>query len=93
MEFQFGTNWSEFSRRSGGVIGMPIAMEGIFSFFLESAFLGLFLFGQKRLSPKAHWASAFLVFLGIVALGLLHHCRERVDAAPGGLSSAAERGV
>jgi cytochrome bd ubiquinol oxidase subunit I len=64
MEFQFGTNWSEFSRRSGGVIGMPIAMEGIFSFFLESAFLGLFLFGQKRLSPKAHWASAFLVFLG-----------------------------
>jgi cytochrome d ubiquinol oxidase subunit I len=64
MEFQFGTNWSEFSRRSGGVIGMPIAMEGIFSFFLESSFLGLFLFGQKRLSPKAHWASAFLVFLG-----------------------------
>jgi cytochrome d ubiquinol oxidase subunit I len=64
MEFQFGTNWSEFSRRSGGVIGMPIAMEGIFSFFLESAFLGLFLFGHKRLSPKAHWASAFLVCAG-----------------------------
>jgi cytochrome bd ubiquinol oxidase subunit I len=64
MEFQFGTNWSEFSRRSGGVIGMPVAMEGIFSFFLESAFLGLFLFGHKRLSPKAHWASAFLVCLG-----------------------------
>ncbi|HWZ50525.1 MAG TPA: cytochrome ubiquinol oxidase subunit I [Granulicella sp.] len=64
MEFQFGTNWSEFSRRSGGVIGMPIAMEGIFSFFLESAFLGLFLFGHKRLSPKAHWASAFLVCTG-----------------------------
>jgi cytochrome bd ubiquinol oxidase subunit I len=35
MEFQFGTNWSEFSRRTGGVIGMPLAMEGIFSFFLE----------------------------------------------------------
>src|ERR1700724_3689975 len=64
MEFQFGTNWSEFSRRTGGVIGMPIAMEGIFSFFLESAFLGLFLFGEKRLSPRAHWASAFLVCLG-----------------------------
>jgi cytochrome d ubiquinol oxidase subunit I len=64
MEFQFGTNWSEFSRRSGGVIGMPIAMEGIFSFFLESAFLGLFLFGHKRLSPKAHRASAFLVCVG-----------------------------
>jgi cytochrome d ubiquinol oxidase subunit I len=64
MEFQFGTNWAEFSRRSGGVIGMPLAMEGIFSFFLESAFLGLFLFGQKRLSTKAHWASAVLVCAG-----------------------------
>ena len=64
MEFQFGTNWSEFSRRTGGVIGQPLAMEGVFSFFLESAFLGLFLFGEKRLSPLAHWGSAFLVFLG-----------------------------
>jgi len=64
MEFQFGTNWSEFSRRTGGVIGMPLAMEGVFSFFLESSFLGLFLFGQKRLSRWAHWGSAVLVFLG-----------------------------
>lgn len=64
MEFQFGTNWSEFSRRTGGVIGQPLAMEGVFSFFLESAFLGLFLFGEKRLSKLAHWASAFLVFVG-----------------------------
>ena len=64
MEFQFGTNWSEFSRRTGGVIGMPLAMEGIFSFFLESAFLGLFLFGEKRLPRWGHWAAAFLVFLG-----------------------------
>jgi len=64
MEFQFGTNWSEFSRRTGGVIGMPLAMEGIFSFFLESAFLGLFLFGEKRLSRLAHWGTAFLVFFG-----------------------------
>jgi len=64
MEFQFGTNWSEFSRRTGGVIGMPLAMEGVFSFFLESSFLGLFLFGQKRLSRWAHWGTAVLVFLG-----------------------------
>ena len=64
MEFQFGTNWSEFSRKTGGVIGMPLAMEGIFSFFLESAFLGLFLFGEKRLSRWGHWSAAFLVFLG-----------------------------
>ena len=64
MEFQFGTNWSQFARVTGGVIGQPLAMEGVFSFFLESAFLGLFLFGEKRLSPKMHWASAFLVFVG-----------------------------
>ena len=64
MEFQFGTNWSQFARSTGGVIGQPLAMEGVFSFFLESAFLGLFLFGEKRLSPWAHWASAFLVFVG-----------------------------
>jgi cytochrome d ubiquinol oxidase subunit I len=64
MEFQFGTNWSQFARTTGGVIGQPLAMEGVFSFFLESAFLGLFLFAEKRLSPWKHWASAFLVFLG-----------------------------
>lgn len=64
MEFQFGTNWSEFSRRTGGVIGMPIAMEGIFSFFLESAFLGLLLFGQNRLSRWLHLGAAVLVFIG-----------------------------
>jgi cytochrome d ubiquinol oxidase subunit I len=64
MEFQFGTNWSQFSQRAGGLIGQPLAMEGVFSFFLESAFLGLFLFGERRLSKWGHWAAAFLVFLG-----------------------------
>src|SRR4029077_19234548 len=64
MEFQFGTNWSHFSRVTGGVIGQPMVMEGVFSFFLESAFLGLFLFGEKRLPVWGHWASAFLVFVG-----------------------------
>jgi cytochrome d ubiquinol oxidase subunit I len=64
MEFQFGTNWALFSRRAGGVIGQTLAMEGVFSFFLESTFLGLFVYGEKRLSPKTHWATAFLVFLG-----------------------------
>lgn len=64
MEFQFGTNWSQFSRATGGVIGQPLVMEGVFSFFLESAFLGLFLFGEKRLSRWGHWWAGFLVFLG-----------------------------
>ncbi|MGC2211530.1 MAG: cytochrome ubiquinol oxidase subunit I [Candidatus Korobacteraceae bacterium] len=64
MEFQFGTNWSHFSRFAGGVIGQTLAMEGTFAFFMESAFLGLFLFGEKRLSKIAHWWTGVGVFLG-----------------------------
>jgi len=64
MEFQFGTNWAAFSKAAGGVIGQTLAMEGVFSFFLESSFLGLFLFGEKKLGRIGHWWAAFLVFLG-----------------------------
>ena len=64
MEFQFGTNWSQFSRFAGGVIGQTLAMEGMFAFFLESAFLGLFLYGEKRLSPRAHWCRRVAGLLG-----------------------------
>jgi cytochrome d ubiquinol oxidase subunit I len=64
MEFQFGTNWAQFSRAAGGVIGQTLAMEGVYSFFLESTFLGLLLFGEKRLGPRGHWVSALGVFLG-----------------------------
>jgi cytochrome d ubiquinol oxidase subunit I len=71
MEFQFGTNWSEFSTAAGGVIGQTLAMEGVFSFFLESTFLGLFLFGEKRLGPKGHWVSSLMMFLGSWLSGYL----------------------
>ncbi len=71
MEFQFGTNWAQFSRAAGGVIGQTLAMEGVFSFFLESSFLGLFLFGEKRLGRVGHWWAAFLVFLGSWMSGYL----------------------
>jgi cytochrome bd ubiquinol oxidase subunit I len=64
MEFQFGTNWAKFSKEAGGVIGQTLAMEGVFSFFLESTFLGLFVFGEKQMSPRMHWVSAVLVCLG-----------------------------
>src|SRR6516164_2619351 len=69
MEFQFGTNWARFSRFAGGVIGQTLAMEGMFAFFLESSFLGLFLFGEKRLSPRAHLATAVMLFIGSWASG------------------------
>jgi len=71
MEFQFGTNWAEFSKAAGGVIGQTLAMEGVFSFFLESSFLGLFLYGEKRLGRIGHWVAAFLVFLGSWMSGYL----------------------
>ncbi len=64
LEFEFGTNWARFSELSGGVIGQPLAMEGVFSFFLESVFLGLFLYGEKRISRLMHWFSAVMVFVG-----------------------------
>jgi cytochrome d ubiquinol oxidase subunit I len=71
MEFQFGTNWARFSRFAGGTLGQTLAMEGVFSFFLESAFLGLFLYGERKLGRRAHFASAFLVFLGSWMSGYL----------------------
>jgi cytochrome d ubiquinol oxidase subunit I len=64
MEFQFGTNWSQFSRLTGGVIGQPLVMEGVFAFFLESAFVGLLLFGERMLGPRLHWLAAVAVFAG-----------------------------
>ncbi|RMH65683.1 MAG: cytochrome ubiquinol oxidase subunit I [Calditrichaeota bacterium] len=70
MEFQFGTNWAKFSELTGNIIGQTLAMEGMFSFFLESTFLGLFLFAEKKLSPKMHFLMAFLVFAGTQASGL-----------------------
>ncbi len=64
MEFQFGTNWAAFSKYAGGVIGQTLAMEGTFAFFLESAFIGLFLFGEKRLGNTFHLVTAVLLFVG-----------------------------
>jgi cytochrome d ubiquinol oxidase subunit I len=64
MEFQFGTNWARFARYSGGVIATSLAMEGVFAFFLESSFLGIFLFGEKRFGQRVHFLSAIMVFLG-----------------------------
>ncbi len=90
MEFQFGTNWAAFSRATGGVIGQTLAMEGVFSFFLESSFLGLFLFAERRLSAAAHWFAALMVFAGSWLSGYLivatdawmqHPVGQTVDAA------------
>ena len=64
MEFQFGTNWGAFSKYAGGVIGQTLAMEGMFAFFLESAFITALIVGEGRLSPRLHFASAVGVAVG-----------------------------
>lgn len=69
MEFQFGTNWAQFSRYAGPVVGQTLFMEGVFAFFAESTFLGLFLFGEKRLAPSLHWVAAVMVAAGAVLSG------------------------
>jgi cytochrome d ubiquinol oxidase subunit I len=64
LEFQFGTNWARFSNYAGGVIGQTLAMEGVFAFFAESVFLGVFLAGRGRVGPRLHWIAAVMVFAG-----------------------------
>jgi cytochrome d ubiquinol oxidase subunit I len=69
MEFQFGTNWALFSSYAGGIIAQTLAMEGAFAFFLESAFLGLFLFGEQAFGQKWHLFATIMVWIGTWASG------------------------
>lgn len=64
MEFQFGTNWAAYSRFVGDIFGAPLAAEGIFAFFLESSFLGIMLYGEKKVSHKLYWFSSLMVAVG-----------------------------
>jgi cytochrome d ubiquinol oxidase subunit I len=64
QEFQFGMNWSVYSKYVGGVFGAPLAIEGLAAFFLESTFLGLWIFGWGRLSPRLHLATLWLAVAG-----------------------------
>jgi cytochrome d ubiquinol oxidase subunit I len=93
LEFQFGTNWAEFSKAAGGVIGQTLAMEGVFSFFLESSFLGLFLFGEKKLGRIGHWWAAFFVFLGSWLSGYLIVASDAWMQHPGGYQIVPGGGI
>ncbi|MGI6216303.1 MAG: cytochrome ubiquinol oxidase subunit I [Coriobacteriales bacterium] len=64
MEFAFGTNWAAYSRFVGDIFGAPLAAEALFAFFLESTFLGILLFGKKKVSPKFYMVSSWLVWIG-----------------------------
>jgi len=81
QEFQFGMNWSEYSRYVGDIFGAPLAIEALLAFFLESTFLGIWLFGWDKLSKKAHAAAIWLVAIGtnlsalfiLMANGFMQH--------------------
>ena len=64
QEFQFGMNWSEYSRYVGDIFGAPLAMEALIAFFLESTFLGIWIFGWDRLSKKVHLTVVWLFAIG-----------------------------
>src|ERR1700704_3876286 len=64
MEFEFGTNWATYSKYVGDIFGSALAAEGIFAFALEAGFLGVLIFGWKRVSPETHYFSTIMVFLG-----------------------------
>lgn len=70
QEFQFGMNWSEFSRFVGDIFGAPLAIEALLAFFLESTFIGLWVFGWDRLPKKVHLASIWLVSIGTMLSAL-----------------------
>jgi cytochrome d ubiquinol oxidase subunit I len=65
QEFQFGMNWSDYSRFVGDIFGAPLAMEGLLAFFFESTFIGLWIFGWGRLSKKVHLATIWITTLGV----------------------------
>ena len=81
QEFQFGMNWSEYSRYVGDIFGVPLAIEGLLAFFLESTLLGVWIFGWERLSRKAHALMIWLVAIGsnlsavwiLIANGFMQH--------------------
>jgi len=70
LEFQFGMNWSAYSVFVGNIFGAPLAIEGLFAFFLESTFIGLWIFGRDRLSPRLHLATIWIVSIGTMLSAL-----------------------
>ncbi|MDE3206812.1 MAG: cytochrome ubiquinol oxidase subunit I [Acidobacteriota bacterium] len=70
LEFEFGLNWSSYSVFVGNIFGAPLAIEGLLAFFLESTFIGLWIFGRDRLSPRLHLATIWLVSIGTILSAL-----------------------
>src|SRR4249920_295141 len=84
MEFQFGTNWAAFSRIAGRVIGHTLAMEGLFAFFLESSFLALLVWGERKLGRIGHYVAALALFAGSWLSGYFIVCTNAFMQNPVG---------
>lgn len=93
LEFAFGNNWSAYSRTVGDIFGAPLAAEGVFSFFLESVFIGILVFGRRRVSPKMYWLSAFLVFFASHLSGVWIIIANSWMQTPAGFRMEAGRAV
>ena len=91
LSYEFGTNWSELSRRGGNVIGPLMSYEVLTAFFLEAGFLGIMLFGWKRVPKWVHFFATCMVALGTADLGLLDPVGQQLDADPGRLPRRRRR--
>jgi cytochrome d ubiquinol oxidase subunit I len=90
MEFQFGTNWADFTKFSGNLIGQTLAMEGMFAFFLESAMIGAMVWGEKRLGPRNHFLATIGVALGSWLSGYFILVTNAFMQHPTGYATAAD---
>ena len=90
LEFQFGTNWARFSHLTGGIIGQTLGMEGMFAFFMESSFLGLLIWGEKKLSPRGHFGAALALWFGSWLSGYFIIATNAFMQHPTGFAVAAD---
>jgi len=92
QEFQFGMNWSSYSRFVGDIFGAPLAMEGLLAFFLESTFLGIWIFGWDKLSKKMHLATIWMASFGTLFSAYFILAANAFMQHPVGYTINAERG-
>src|SRR5829696_4101335 len=92
QEFQFGMNWSDYSRFVGDIFGAPLAIEGLLAFFLESTFLGLWIFGWDKLKPGVHLATIWIAAIGTLLSSYFILAANSFMQNPVGFSFNAEKG-
>ncbi len=85
LEFEFGTNWSNYSWFVGDIFGAPLAIEGILAFFMEATFVAVMFFGWNKVSPRFHLASTWLTAIGasLVALDSDRQCLDAISGRHG----------